>query len=80
MLRRVWEDFAVLGWAKRNVMADAHPPGCRARAARSGRSLSSVANTLAELIIGGALASTAISDQAHEDQGATVGGDSGEAA
>ena len=39
-----------------------------------------VANTLAELIIGGALASTVISDQAHEDQGATVGGDSGEAA
>ncbi len=39
-----------------------------------------VANTLAELIIGGALASTVISDQALEDQGATVGGDSGEAA
>ncbi len=39
-----------------------------------------VANTLAELIIGGALASTVISDQAHEDQGAKAGGDSGEAA
>ena len=39
-----------------------------------------VANTLAELIIGGALASTVISDQSHEDQSATVGGDSGEAA
>jgi integrase len=39
-----------------------------------------VANTLAALIIGGTLASTVISDQAHEDQGATVGGDSGEAA
>ena len=39
-----------------------------------------VANTLAALIIGGTLASTVISDQAHEDQGVTVGGDSGEAA
>jgi len=39
-----------------------------------------VANTLAELIIGGALASTMISGEAREDQGATVGGDSGEAA
>ncbi len=39
-----------------------------------------VANTLAELIIGGALASTVISDQAHENQDATVDGDPGEAA
>ena len=39
-----------------------------------------VANMLAELIIGGALASTVISDETHEDQGATVGGDPGEAA
>jgi len=39
-----------------------------------------VANTLAELIIGRTLASTVISDQAYKDQGATVGGDSGEAA
>jgi hypothetical protein len=37
-------------------------------------------HTLAELIIGGALASTMISDEAREDQGATVDGDSGEAA
>ncbi len=39
-----------------------------------------VANRLAELIIGGALASTVISDQTHEDQDATVDGDPGEAA
>ena len=39
-----------------------------------------VANTLAELIIGGALASTVISDEAREDQDATANGDSGEAA
>jgi integrase len=39
-----------------------------------------VANTLAELIIGGALASTAISDETHEGQGATVDRDPGEAA
>ncbi|GEM_PF-3291745 len=37
-------------------------------------------HTLAELIIGGALASTEIMGKAHEDQGATVDGDSGEAA
>jgi hypothetical protein len=36
-----------------------------------------VANTLAELIIGGSLASAEITDK---DQGPTVGGDSGEAA
>jgi hypothetical protein len=39
-----------------------------------------VANTLAELISGGALVSSVISDEAREDQGATVDGDSGEAA
>jgi len=39
-----------------------------------------VANTLAELIIGGALASTVISDEEREDQGATADGDPGEAA
>ena len=27
MLHRTWEDFAVWGWAKRNVVADAHPLG-----------------------------------------------------
>ena len=26
MLHRAWEDFTVWGWAKRNVIADAHPP------------------------------------------------------
>jgi integrase len=26
MLYRAWEDFTVWGWAKRNVVADAHPP------------------------------------------------------
>jgi integrase len=26
MLHRVWEDFATWGWAKRNVVNDAHPP------------------------------------------------------
>ena len=39
MLHRAWEDFAVWGWAKRNVVADAHPLGSRARAGRSGVSL-----------------------------------------
>jgi hypothetical protein len=39
-----------------------------------------VANTLAELIIGGALASTVISDEARGDQGATTDGDPSEAA
>jgi hypothetical protein len=39
-----------------------------------------LANTLAELIIGGTLASTVISDETHEDQGATADGDPGEAA
>jgi integrase len=33
MLHRAWEDFAVWGWAKRNVVADAHPP----RVPRKGR-------------------------------------------
>jgi hypothetical protein len=26
MLHRAWEDFTAWGWAKRNVVADAHPP------------------------------------------------------
>jgi hypothetical protein len=39
-----------------------------------------VANTLAELIIGRTLASTVISGEAHDNQDATAGGDSGEAA
>jgi integrase len=33
MLHRAWEDFAVWGWAKRNVVAEAHPP----RVPRKGR-------------------------------------------
>ena len=33
VLHRAWEDFAVWGWAKRNVVADAHPP----RVPRKGR-------------------------------------------
>ena len=38
MLHRAWEDFTVWGWAKRNVIADAHPPrACLARAAGSGQ-------------------------------------------
>ncbi len=39
-----------------------------------------VANTLAELIIGGTLASTVISGEEREDQGAAGDGDPGEAA
>ena len=33
MLHRAWEDFTVWGWAKRNVVTDAHPP----RVPRKGR-------------------------------------------
>ena len=33
MLHRAWEDFATWGWAKRNVVSDAHPP----RVPRKGR-------------------------------------------
>jgi hypothetical protein len=33
MLHRAWEDFAVWGWVKRNVVSDAHPP----RVPRKGR-------------------------------------------
>src|SRR5215469_7419508 len=33
MLHRAWEDFTAWGWAKRNVVADAHPP----RVPRKGR-------------------------------------------
>jgi hypothetical protein len=39
-----------------------------------------VANTLAELIIGGSLASTEITSEPLDDQAVAVGGDSGEAA
>jgi integrase len=39
MLHRVWEDFAVWGWAKRNVISDAHPP----RVPRKGRKVWTVA-------------------------------------
>jgi integrase len=39
MLHRAWEDFAVWGWAKRNVEADAHPP----RVPRKGRKVWTVA-------------------------------------
>ena len=39
MLHRAWEDFAVWGWAKRNVVADAHPP----RVPRKGRKVWTVA-------------------------------------
>jgi hypothetical protein len=33
MLHRAWSDFEVWGWAKRNVVSDAHPP----RVLRKGR-------------------------------------------
>jgi hypothetical protein len=39
-----------------------------------------VANTLAELIIGGALVSTEITDELHKNLGVTTGGNAGEAA
>ena len=39
MLHRAWEDFAIWGWAKRNVVADAHPP----RVPRKGRKVWTVA-------------------------------------
>ena len=39
MLHRAWEDFAVWGWAKRNVVSDAHPP----RVPRKGRKVWTVA-------------------------------------
>ena len=39
MLHRAWEDFAVWGWAKRNVVSDAHPP----RVPRKGRKIWTVA-------------------------------------
>jgi integrase len=35
MLHRAWEDFTRWGWAKRNVVADAHPP----RVPRKGRTV-----------------------------------------
>jgi len=39
MLHRAWEDFAAWGWAKRNVVNDAHPP----RLVRKGRKVWTVA-------------------------------------
>jgi hypothetical protein len=39
-----------------------------------------VANTFAELIIGGSLASTEITSEPREDQAVAVGGDAGETA
>jgi integrase len=39
MLHRAWEDFEVWGWAKRNVVSDAHPP----RVPRKGRKVWTVA-------------------------------------
>jgi integrase len=39
MLHRAWEDFATWGWAKRNVVSDAHPP----RVPRKGRQVWTVA-------------------------------------
>ncbi len=39
MLHRAWEDFVVWGWAKRNVVKDAHPP----RVVRKGRKVWTVA-------------------------------------
>src|SRR5262249_10490088 len=39
MLHRAWQDFVAWGWAKRNVVSDAHPP----RLARKGRKVWTVA-------------------------------------
>jgi integrase len=39
MLHRAWEDFTVWGWARRNVVGDAHPP----RVPRKGRKVWTVA-------------------------------------
>jgi hypothetical protein len=39
MLHRAWEDFTSWGWAKRNVVSDAHPP----RVPRKGRKVWTVA-------------------------------------
>jgi integrase len=39
MLHRAWEDFVAWGWAKRNVVNDAHPP----RVVRKGRKVWTVA-------------------------------------
>jgi integrase len=38
MLHRAWGDFVAWGWARRNVVADAHPP----RVVRKGRKVWSV--------------------------------------
>lgn len=45
MLHRAWEDFTVWGWAKRNVVGDAHPP----RVPRMGRKVWTVAQLQAFL-------------------------------
>jgi integrase len=39
MLHRAWEDFTAWGWAKRNIVSDAHPP----RVPRKGRKVWTVA-------------------------------------
>jgi integrase len=39
MLHRAWQDFVTWGWAKRNVVGDAHPP----RVARKGRKVWTIA-------------------------------------
>jgi integrase len=39
MLHRAWEDFVAWGWAKRNIVSDAHPP----RVVRKGRKVWTVA-------------------------------------
>ena len=39
MLHRAWENFTVWGWAKRNIVSDAHPP----RVPRKGRKVWTVA-------------------------------------
>jgi len=39
MLHRAWEDFTTWGWAKRNIVSDAHPP----RVPRKGRKVWTVA-------------------------------------
>jgi len=46
MLHRAWEDFTAWGWAKRNVVSDAHPP----RVPRKGRTVWSAAQLQTFLI------------------------------
>ena len=45
MLHRAWEDFTTWGWAKRNVVSDAHPP----RVPRKGRKVWTVSQLQAFL-------------------------------